>query len=47
MKTGQTLVVSDWRYLNEYAVAKQACDQYAVKLHTVLIRAPRVDRRKR
>jgi len=37
MKTGQTLVVSDWRYHNEYAVAKQACDQYAVKLHTVLI----------
>jgi hypothetical protein len=37
MKTGQTLVVSDWRYLNEYNVAKQACDQYAVKLHTVQI----------
>jgi hypothetical protein len=37
MKTGQTLVVSDWRYLNEYAVAKQFCDQYAVKLHTVQI----------
>jgi hypothetical protein len=30
-------VVSDWRYLNEYNVAKQACDQYAVKLHTVQI----------
>jgi hypothetical protein len=33
----KSIVVSDWRYLNEYAVAKQACDQYAVKLHTVQI----------
>lgn len=37
LQPGKTIVVSDWRYLNEYAVAKQACDQYAVKLHTVQI----------
>ena len=37
LQPGKTIVVSDWRYLNEYTVAKQACDQYAVKLHTVLI----------
>lgn len=37
LQPGKTIVVSDWRYLNEYAVAKQACDQYGVNLHTVLI----------
>jgi len=37
LKDGQTLVVSDWRYLNEYEVAKQACDKWAVKLHAVQI----------
>lgn len=34
---GQTLVVSDWRYLNEYDAAKTFCDMYGVKLHTVRI----------
>lgn len=37
LKDGQTLVVSDWRYLNEYEVAKQACDKWAVNLHAVQI----------
>lgn len=37
LKDGQTLVVSDWRYLNEYEVAKQACDKWAINLHTVRI----------
>lgn len=37
LKDGQTLVVSDWRYLNEYEVAKQACDKWAITLHTVRI----------
>jgi hypothetical protein len=37
LQEGQTLVVSDWRYLNEYDVAKQACDKWAVNLHTVQI----------
>lgn len=37
LQPGKTIVVSDWRYLNEYTVAKQACDQYGVKLHTVQI----------
>lgn len=37
LKDGQTLVVSDWRYANEYEVAKQACDKWAVNLHAVQI----------
>ena len=37
LKDGQTLVVSDWRYSNEYDVAKQACDKWAVNLHAVQI----------
>ena len=32
-----TLVVTDWRYLNEYAVMKEACDRMAISLHTVQI----------
>lgn len=37
LKDGQTLVVSDWRYANEYEVAKQACDKWAVNLHAMQI----------
>jgi hypothetical protein len=32
---GQTLVVSDWRYINEYEAAKNYCDMYGVSLHAV------------
>ncbi len=34
---GQTLVVSDWRYVNEHLEAKAYCDTYGVTLHTVRI----------
>ena len=34
---GQTLVVSDWRYINEYEAAKNYCDMYGVSLHAVHI----------
>jgi hypothetical protein len=37
MTEGQTLVVSDWRYLNEHEVAKAYSDRYGFKLHTVRI----------
>lgn len=32
-----TYVVSDWRYLNEYEVMKEACDTLAINLHTVQV----------
>lgn len=32
-----TYVVTDWRYLNEYLVMKEACDKYGINLHTVRI----------
>lgn len=37
LNDGQTLVVSDWRYINEYDVAKEVCDKWAINLHTVRI----------
>lgn len=35
LRPEQSIVVTDWRYLNEYEVAKEFCDKWAVKLHTV------------
>jgi hypothetical protein len=32
-----TWVITDWRYLNEYNVIREACDEKAIKLHTVRI----------
>ena len=37
LRDGQTLVVSDWRYKNEYMAARIYCDMYAVNLHTVQV----------
>ena len=37
LKDGQTLVVSDWRYSNEYEAAKNYCDMYGVSLHAVRV----------
>ena len=33
--TASTIVVPDWRYLNEYKVAVRACKEYGYQLHTV------------
>lgn len=30
-------LITDWRYLNEYLVVKEACDRLAINLHTVRI----------
>ena len=35
--TASTIVVPDWRYLNEYKVAARACKEYGYKLHTVQV----------
>jgi hypothetical protein len=35
--TASTIVVPDWRYLNEYKVAVRACKEYGYKLHTVQV----------
>jgi hypothetical protein len=35
--TASTIVVPDWRYLNEYRVAVRACKEYGYKLHTVQV----------
>jgi hypothetical protein len=35
LRAEQSIVVTDWRYLNEYEVAKEICDKWSVKLHTV------------
>ena len=32
-----TCLITDWRYLNEYLVVKEACDRLAINLHTVRI----------
>lgn len=32
-----TCLITDWRYLNEYMVVKEACDRLAINLHTVRI----------
>jgi hypothetical protein len=32
-----TCLITDWRYLNEYMVIKEACDRLAINLHTVRI----------
>jgi hypothetical protein len=37
LRSEQSIVVTDWRYLNEYELAKEASDKWAVKLHTVHI----------
>jgi glycosyltransferase involved in cell wall biosynthesis len=37
MCDNHTYVVTDWRYLNEYAVMKEAADRLAINLHTVRI----------
>jgi len=35
--SASTIVVPDWRYLNEYKVAVRACKEYGYKLHTVQV----------
>ena len=35
--TASTIVVPDWRYLNEYKVAVRACHDFGYKLHTVQV----------
>ena len=35
--TASTIVVPDWRYLNEYRVAVRACREYGYQLHTVQV----------
>ena len=34
-ESASTIVVPDWRYLNEYKVAVRACKEYGYQLHTV------------
>jgi len=35
--TASTIVVTDWRYINEYHVAVKLCNEHGYKLHTVQI----------
>jgi hypothetical protein len=35
--TASTIVVPDWRYLNEYKVAVRACKDFGYQLHTVQV----------